>query len=72
MSLKVSFEEKTSPRIEDSEGDLSHVYCLCDDTVALCGWDLTNADDNWDENNVCVVCDELDLSETFVCTKCGE
>ena len=72
MSLQVSPEEKTSPTMENGEGDLSHMYCLCDDTVALCGWDLTEADELWDETSVCVVCDELDFSETFVCPKCGE
>lgn len=72
MSVKISPEVATSPRIENGQGDLSHVYCSCDDTVALCGWDLTNADEEWDVNNVCIVCDELDFSEDYVCPNCGE
>lgn len=71
MAVKTLPQIKPSPAIEDSQGSLSHLYCLCDDTVSLCGWDLTNADEEWDEESVCVVCEELDLSETYVCPQCG-
>lgn len=72
MAKKTSTVVDPVPVIQDGEGNLSHLYCMCDDKVALCGWDLTNADEDWDENSVCLVCDELDLSETYVCPNCGE
>ena len=72
MSEKTSTVAEASPVLQDSDGDLSHLYCACDDTVALCGWDLTDADELWDETSVCIVCEELDFSEGYVCPKCGE
>lgn len=72
MATETSTKNKPSPTIQDGEGNLSHVYCQCDETVALCGWDLTQADDIWDENNVCFVCEELDFSDTYVCPKCNQ
>lgn len=72
MATEILTIVNTTSLFKDSEGDLSHLYCACDEFTALCGWDLTNADEDWDEESICVVCDELDFSETFVCPKCGE
>lgn len=58
--------------IQDGEGDLSHLYCLCDENVALCGWDLTEADEAYDELSACIVCEELDSNEDFVCPQCKQ
>lgn len=58
--------------IKDEEGDLSHIYCLCDENVALCGWDLTEADEAYDELSACIVCEELDASADFKCPQCNQ
>lgn len=49
---------------------MTHVYCYCDENLALCGTDITGwqeAED--DEDTECVVC--LDL-EDQPCERCGE
>lgn len=72
MTTETSTIINPSPTIKDNDGDLSHIYCLCDENTALCGWDLTDADDAYDVMNACIVCEELDSNEDFVCPQCKQ
>jgi hypothetical protein len=59
--------EKTS-----DEADLVHMYCETNENLALCGRDLTGAPfaNEFDESDICVVCDDLLVAET--CVICGK
>jgi hypothetical protein len=63
----------TAPAVQDKpsgvddDPDVLHMVCPCDDTVALCGWDVV--DTPWSEPGDfpwCVVC-----VNTPACPKCG-
>lgn len=65
-------------KVELSDGgggysDIEHYYCDCDSDKALCGEDLTDAEDHSNmytpEEDDCVVC--VDLIE-FPCVRCGK
>lgn len=47
--------------------DTDHLYC-CDPDRAICGVDLSAADEVEDLPNLCVVCDDLDA---LPCPHCG-
>lgn len=45
-----------------SDDDLDHLYC-CDRDVSLCGLDISDAPEAYDDDEpLCVVCDEVDRS----------
>lgn len=58
--------------LDEDESDLFHIYCECNENVALCGFDLTNVEEieSSDGELICIVCDELCNSETYVCPLC--
>lgn len=68
-TVKTSSQKDTLSEV--NMGDLYHIYCLCDEDNALCGWDLTEAEEDCESGVACIVCEELDFSETFTCKKCG-
>jgi hypothetical protein len=49
--------------------DLVHVACDCSEEIALCGTELTFGVDEWTDDELCVVCKDL---EPLPCPRCGE
>lgn len=56
---------------DTSDGDIFHLYC-CDENLGLCGFDLSEASEGFSDNDqFCIVCEELELSEEYACPKCN-
>lgn len=69
MTIDLFILDETRSTAGDDD-DLDHLWC-CDHDLALCGADISDAEDwtSLDEMpNVCVVC--LDLADT-ICPRCG-
>jgi hypothetical protein len=61
---------KTEPSTQDilDDSDIVHFVCNCDEDTALCGIDVSEADETDSLEDTCVVC--VDLNE-FPCPRCG-
>lgn len=64
VSTPLARPRSTGPWKSD---DLDHYVC-CDNDVALCGADVSDAEWSEDLPDLCVVCDDLD---GFDCPRCG-
>jgi len=64
--------EEVPTKTSDNDDNLEHYYCECDDSVALCGADITDAPDHTASDTPfeddCVVC--IDLVDA-ACLRCG-
>lgn len=60
----------TDPTFEEGgdEDNLVHVACECSDDLALCGAELTMDAGDFTDDEVCVVCHDL---EPLPCPRCG-
>lgn len=63
-------EETVTSHTDSGDDELTHLYCDCDDAVALCGGDISgNNRVEWMPDEIlCVVCDDLDALD---CSRCG-
>ena len=69
-SLVVVIDEAAAFRSGDDD-DLDHYYCSCNEDVALCGADISDALDitgSPESGDTCVVCIDLD---DLSCERCG-
>lgn len=66
--------EKTMVEATTEDGGVNHYYC-CDKNISLCGHDITDLPIDSTpalDEGICRVCEELDMSEDFVCKLCGD
>lgn len=71
MSAAVLTPEPVADAAPPGDGDgLTHTVCWCDVDEALCGADVAGlpALDEWDDEDLCVVCEDLDR---LPCARCG-
>lgn len=63
--------EKPDKTDSGGKDNLDHLYCPCDEDIALCGTDISEADDleNFPEDDLCVVCYHL-MGQ--LCKRCGK
>lgn len=62
----------TENKANTSDTAANHLYC-CQENVSLCGQDISELDTDLttkNDENICIVCEELDMSETFICPAC--
>lgn len=63
-------EETVTSHTDDGSDDLTHLYCPCNEDIALCGGDIAdNEYVDWQPDEIlCVVCDDMDKWD---CVRCG-
>lgn len=66
MTVAAPLAERAEPQA-GSDDELNHIVCCDDDTVALCGTDVTEFEWREDEETTCVVCAYLDELEGETC-----
>lgn len=61
----------TEPTFEEGgdSDDLVHVACECSEDISLCGCQLTSEAGEFTEDELCVVCKDL---EPLPCPRCGQ
>jgi hypothetical protein len=65
----VSTETAPAPATTDTgDSDLTHTYCECTPLIALCGVTLSEELTEWAEEDLCIVCEDLD---PLPCERCG-
>ena len=70
--MQTETDVKPSSTDGTSDEELDHLYCECSEDIALCGTDLSEAEElSFLLNGAvdCIVC--MDLVE-FPCSRCGE
>lgn len=70
--MATATETITENKASTSDTAANHLYC-CQENLSLCGQDISDLETDLttkNDENVCIVCEELDMSETFTCPIC--